>query len=81
MVVQHGSEEVEDGSNRLPLLINVNQQLRGGPPTRRGAAVAQVDTAARSRTADWRCGAAGRMSPLDREGSSYLDNPPSGTPL
>jgi hypothetical protein len=34
VVVQHGSEEVENGSNRLPLLVDVNQQLRGGPTTR-----------------------------------------------
>jgi hypothetical protein len=81
VVVQHGGAEEEDASNRLPLLIDVNQQLRGGPRTRRGAAVAQVDTAARSRTSDWRCGAAGRMSPLGREGSSYLDNPPCATAL
>ncbi len=81
MVVQHGSEEVEFGSNRLPLLIDVNQQLRGGPPTSRAGAVAQVAAAACSRTSDWRCGVAGRMSPLGREGSSYLDNPACATPL
>jgi len=80
-VVQYGSEEVEDGSNSLPLLIDVKQQFGGGPTTRRGAAIAQVDTAARGRTSDWRCGAAGRMSPLGREGSSYLDNPACATPL
>jgi hypothetical protein len=78
MAAQRGGKELEEGSDRLPLVIRIKGHRVWEVTPKASSGCHHVDQCDAYRASAWRCAAAGGMSSRVAR-SCHLDNPPSGT--